>query len=64
MREIKYYGADGDDNVRCLPMKSWFPWTPLPLEIYKENEEYNGKVIRTIKLKYPQPVEVLRCDFP
>ncbi|KAF3771091.1 hypothetical protein M406DRAFT_326490 [Cryphonectria parasitica EP155] len=61
---IKYYLEKEDKNVRCLPMKSWFPWIPLPIEKYQEKEEEYGKKVRIIKLKEPMPVEVIRCDFP
>lgn len=44
-------------------MKSWYPWTPLPIEEYREKGEY-GRVVRVLKLHKPQPVEVIRCDYP
>lgn len=60
---IKYYTEQEDKNVRCLPMKNWFPWNPLAISSYLEKDEYGLKV-RSIELKKPQPVEVIRCDFP
>lgn len=60
---IKYYVEKEDKNVRCLPMKNWFPWNPLAIYSYAEKDEYGYKV-RSIELKKPQPVEVIRCDFP
>ncbi|CAN8096155.1 unnamed protein product [Discula destructiva] len=58
---IKYYAEDEKD-IRCLVLKNWFPWNPLPLYSYKEKKEY-GHVVRTLELKKPQPIEVIRCDF-
>ncbi|KAK7749630.1 hypothetical protein SLS53_000208 [Cytospora paraplurivora] len=61
---IKYYAEQEDSEIRCLPMKSWFPWTPLPLEKYVEHTEEYGLVVRILKLKKPIPVELVRCDLP
>lgn len=64
MDHIKYYAEQEDSEIRCLPMKSWFPWTPLPLEKYVEHTEEYGLVVRILKLKKPLPVELVRCDIP
>lgn len=64
VKTIKYYVDKEEKDVLCLPMKSWFPWTPLPIEKYSEKKEEYGKKVRIIELKHPQPVEVIRCDFP
>lgn len=47
-------------------MKSWFPWTPLPIEKYMESHEheYDGWYTHHLHLKKSEPVEVIRCDFP
>ncbi|KAJ4388639.1 hypothetical protein N0V93_006098 [Gnomoniopsis smithogilvyi] len=60
---IKYYTEKEDQDVRCLPMKNWFPWNPLAINSYAEKDEY-GYQVRSLELKKPQPVEVIRCDFP
>lgn len=61
---ITYVTDKGDEDVRCLPMLNYFPWTPLPLEKYVEKfEGKDGKKMRVLHLKEPQPVELIRCDF-
>ncbi|ROV93649.1 hypothetical protein VMCG_08036 [Cytospora schulzeri] len=61
---IKYYAEQEDSEIRCLPMKSWFPWTPLSLEKYVERTEEYGLVVRILKLEKPMPIELIRCDIP
>lgn len=61
---IKYYAEKEDEDIRCLPMLSYFPWTPLPLERYIEKTEDHDYKVRVLRLKKPQPVELIRCDFP
>lgn len=61
---IKYWTVSADEDVRCLPMLSYFPWTPIPLEKYVETYDSNGFKVRVLHLKEPQPVELIRCDFP
>lgn len=62
---LKYYTLEEEHDVRCLPLKNWFPWTPLRIEEYTEHRhEEDGWKVRTITLKKPQPVEVIRCDYP
>lgn len=61
---IKYRAVKEDEDIRCLPMLSYFPWTPIPIEKYVEKYDEDGYKIRVLHLKEPQAVEVLRCDFP
>ncbi|ROW02908.1 hypothetical protein VSDG_01771 [Cytospora chrysosperma] len=61
---IKYYAEHEDSDVRCLPMKSWFPWTPLPLEKFVERTEEYDLVVRILQLEKPMPIELIRCDIP
>lgn len=64
VNSIKYYVKEEDKNVFCLPMKSWIPWTPLPIGKYEEKVEEDGQKVRVLNLKDPMPVELIRCDFP
>lgn len=65
MEYIKYWTQKDEHNVRCLPLKNWFPWTPLRINEYKEQRHQEGDwKVRIIQLKKPQPVEVIRCDYP
>lgn len=60
---IKYWADKEDEDVRCLPMLSYFPWTPIPLEKYVETYDDYDKKVRVLHLKEPQPIELIRCDF-
>lgn len=59
---IKYHTEEDEGNIRCLALKNWFPWNPLPIHSYGEGEQ-DKIVVRTLVLKRPQPVEVVRCDY-
>ncbi|KAI3394272.1 hypothetical protein diail_2975 [Diaporthe ilicicola] len=61
---IKYYSEKEDGAVRCLPTKSYFPWTPLKIEKFVKLPDEYGLKVHGLYLEKSQPVEVIRCDLP